>query len=207
LKALFWLAPIVLLAGCVLPPIVFQDGLPAYAPTGPLPEARGGFSGFYWVGSGTGSGARPLGYYFHGGLRMGQALGRFALEEGIDALPLGENTMVGAHLGVGLRKPSLILRGSYYPLFLNATPQFTLSQGWWQLSALVGSQPKRNGFMWSAGANASRLGIGPTGIAEYCIAGLKLRGQLSLGFRPPWVPDSAIVGQLVTLGVTAAFQP
>ena len=185
-------------------PIVFQDGLPAYAPAGPLPEARGGFSYLAWICPGYGG---ATGFYFNGGLRAGQSIGRFALEEGIHVLPLGEMAMVGAHVGVGLREPSLILRGSMYPLQLGAYPSFNLEQGWWQLSALVGSQPKRKGLTWSAGANASRIGIGPTGIAEYSLAGLKLRGQLSLGFPPPWVPDSAVAGQLVTLGVTAAFQP
>ena len=108
-------------------------------------------------------------------------------------------TLPMLHVGVGLARPSLMLRAMWSPVEFLDRPVFDVDR-WWQATALVGSGPLARGFGWAAGVRTSRFGLGPVALAEYNMAGVTLRLEGSCTMKSPWAPEKT-EGQVLTLGL------
>ena len=145
--------------------------------------------------------------YFVGGLRQGWLSDRMAYEAGAQTFVFTAGAMAEPHFAIGLNDPALLLRLSLYPLSLGSSGLSYNPRCWWQVQALIGSQPRRDKWNWSAGIgtsnfNSMAVGFGPTGIVELPIGKFRLRGQTSFNFRQPWADTMSIIGQVFSLGIT-----
>ena len=203
-----FMAAILAVCGCMaVPPAVYHEGRTAELSNAWPPEPAGGLSYQIWqYQDRTNTAREERDLYLLGGLFTGQKLGRFAFEEGFIASGRGV-FRVGLEGGVGLRRPSIALRGSFYPLWLSGRgAQFALKDGWWQASLLGGFRLGGGSPALSVGAITSRLGIGPTLLGEYRYQELALRGQGSVTFKAPWAPGN-VAGRVITFGISAARAP
>jgi hypothetical protein len=173
-----------LFTACVVPPVVFHDGLPAQV-AGPGELAvRGGLNAMYWSED---RGSPVVPGYLTFGARMGGDVGPVSVEGGAGLMGV---TVPYFHLGLGLSRPAVKLRGSAF------------SDGWWQASLLGGPPRKSTGFNWSVGFGASTLGFGPNLLLENRWGPVTVRGQGSLTWRASWA-DTMVRGTVVSIGIVA----
>jgi hypothetical protein len=184
-------------ASCVIAPIAYQDGLPASTPAPGFAAARFEYNRAYWWHGNT---LEEPDEYFGGGVRFGQDWRRFCFEEGLTVLYPGA-LLPCFQGGFGLREPAVTLRALWTPVLVDNAFHFD-PMLWWQVSALVGTPRKAQGFGLSAGARTSRIGIGPVALLDYSQSGISFRLEGSLTVRPPW-GDAAVQGQVLTVGLGA----
>jgi hypothetical protein len=193
-------------ATCRAPAVTsYHEDLPAYAPAWGPPESRFGYHRAFWT---DGSALRPR-EYFDLGLRVGQPLGRFAFEEGLAATLFESAFWFGPGVGVSLVKPLVALRGSWVPASVDGhldgnrlSFSFQASR-WWQVSAVAGTSYRPRGLGWSAGARATKQGIGPLLTGELGSGVLSLRAEASVAVPSPWA-DTTTRGMFFSLGIGAA---
>jgi hypothetical protein len=183
----------------------YHEDLPAYAPAWGPPESRFGYHRVFWT---DGSVVRPR-EYADVGLRIGQQTGRFACEEGLAATLFESWFMFGPSAGISLIDPAIVLRGSWTPVRVAGhTPgnqlELTFEKSyWWQVSVLAGTPYRAHGFGWSAGARATKQGIGPLLTGELGSGVLSLRAEASASWLAPWASDTTR-GAFFTLGIGTA---
>lgn len=193
-------------ATCRAPTVTsYHEDLPAYAPVWGATESRFGYHRAFWT---DGSALRPR-EYFNMGLRVGQRLGRFAFEEGMTATLFESSLWLGPSVGVSLARPLVALRGSWVPVSVDGQTNpnrlsfaFDASR-WWQVSAVAGTSYRPHGLGWSAGARATKQGIGPFLTGEFGSGVLSLRAEASVTAPSPWA-DTTTRGTFFSLGIGAA---
>jgi hypothetical protein len=193
-------------ATCQAPAVTsYHEDLPAYAPAYGPPESRFGYHRAFWT---NGSSLRPR-EYFDLGLRVGQRSGRFAFEEGLTATLFESWLMFGPGLGASLVKPLVALRASWMPASVaGRTDPNRLSfsfqtSRWWQVSVAAGTPYRPHGLGWSAGARATKQGIGPLLTGEFGSGALSLRTEASFTVPSPWA-DTTTKGMFFSIGIGAA---
>ena len=193
-------------ATCRAPAVTsYHEDLPAYAPAWGAPESRFGYHRAFWT---DGSALRPR-EYFDMGLRVGQRWGRFAFEEGMAATLFESSLWLGPGVGVSFVRPLVALRGSWVPVSVDGqiNPNRLLfsfaASRWWQVSAVAGTSYRPRGLGWSAGARATKQGIGPLLTGEFGSGVLSLRAEASVTVPSPWA-DTTTKGMFFSLGIGAA---
>jgi hypothetical protein len=201
-----FLAVLSMNATCRAPEVTsYHEDLPAYTPAWGPPESRFGYHRAFWT---DGSALRPR-EYFDTGLRVGQRWGRFAFEEGLAATLFESSLSFGAGLGVSLDRPLVALRGSWIPASVvgqinpNRLSFSFAASRWWQVSAVAGTSYRPRGLGWSAGARATKQGIGPLLTGELGSGVLSLRAEASVTVPSPWA-DTTTKGMFFSLGIGAA---
>ena len=190
----FVLLSVVILAGCVIPPVVYQENLPASIPNGGDPEARVAYDAYSWDQS-TWAFA---GSHVLGGVRWGQHYRGWTFEQGASFL-YGSTFLAGVSGGIGLDNPTITLRTSLYVVGSGAM----LGNPWWQVSLAGGNPEPLAGPAWSLGVATSQWGIGPQAGLDYYTGSLRVGGQASTFFRTFWAPTS-VSGTVVALGFCVA---
>ena len=201
-RAMFGLAALVLLSvSCVMAPVAYQDGLPAYTPAPGFAAARFEYNRQYWRHDSISEEPHD---YFVGGVRFGQDWHQYCFEEGLTVL-CPSTLLPCLQGGIGLRKPAVTLRALWTPVAVHVVGQLKAHFDplfWWQVSALAGTPRKPRGFGISGGARTSRIGIGPVAVLDYTHSGISFRLEGSMTFRTPWA-DSMVQGRVLTLGLSA----
>jgi hypothetical protein len=177
---------LLLLGGCTVPPVVLNDGLPAWTTAPNHGEWRGGVSALYWNYPDD---SRPLPIP-NFGFRGGDNLGPFCTEGGAQFYYY----VPSVHLGIGLRRPAVMLRGAIIAPILGPFGP------WWQASLLVGTGQRKEGYSFSAGPRASNLGLGLGFIGEYTRGNSTFRLDVTGSGRAPWA-DTSVAGQVFSLGL------
>jgi hypothetical protein len=180
----------------------YHEDLPTYAPAWGAPESRFGYYRAFWT---DGRSLRPADY-FGPGCRVGQRVGNVAFEQGLAATAFTNSLLLGAGAGVSLVRPALAVRFTWTPASLagyvnpdRVEASFQPSR-WWQVTALAEAAYRPHGFGWSAGARATKQGLGPLLAAESGSGVLSLRGELSATVPAPWA-DTTTRGTLISLGI------
>jgi hypothetical protein len=184
-------------ASCVVPPVVYQDGLPAATPVPGFAAARIGYNRDFWHHDSTWE--RP-GEYMYGGVRFGQDWSLFSFEEGLTVLYPG-GVLPCLQGGVGMRAPAaLTLRALWTPVSYSGGFSFD-PMLWWQLSLLAGTERQACGPGITCGLRASKLGMGPCVLADYAFGDISLRLEGSLTSRAPWAEEN-VRGTVLAAGLS-----
>ncbi len=202
--------PLLLLAGAVLlvagcaAPVVFHDGLPAWAPGPGSPEATIGYHRMYFYDLGHYQGSTG---YLTPGFRIGLARPPTAADIGLTSVVYGRAltfaALVGATLGLGYQSTnaSVMIRPSAYFLAVGTEgfgADWDFSDPLWQVSLLAGNGNQLGATHVSAGGRVGELGIGPVLMVDRTAGGVNLRFEASYMF--PRALDTE--GRLLTVGFT-----
>ena len=203
-RPLLLIACVALLAtgGCVLPPIVFHDGLPAWTPGAGKPEGSIGYHRIYWYNSGEYVGSA---WYLTPGFRVGLGRPPLAADIGLTSMVVesdGEfGALVGAALGIGYQRQNFgfMVRPSAYVMSIGGGDvRFGLDDPLWQFSLLAGNGNQPGAVHFSGGGRVGRLGVGPVFLADRTVGPVNLRLETSYTFA--YNDDAA--GRLLSVGFT-----
>jgi hypothetical protein len=190
--------------GCVAPPIVFHDGLPAWTPGQGRPEASIGYQRIYLYNSGE---YRGSAWYLTPGVRCGFGQPPLAADVGLTSVVLESDwefaALIGAAAGVGYqsKNASVMVRPSAY--FMAIIPgndvQFAKRPGdlFWQVSLLAGNGNQTDQTHVSGGARIGKLGIGPVLLVDNSVGPVNCRLEASYMF-----PRADAEGRLLSVGLT-----
>ena len=200
-RSALFLAALALLAigGCVMPPIAFHDGLPAWTPSTGRTEGSIGYHRMYWS-EGEGSV-----WYLTPGIRAGLARPPMAADAGLTSVVVENGgrfgALMGLTLGIGYQNKdmSVIARPGAY--FMSISPdgvEFGFDDPLWQVSVLGGSRFTPGRSHVSGGGRISRFGVGPALLVGHSVGPVVLRLEGSYTF--PYNDNAT--GRLLTVGLT-----
>lgn len=178
-------AVLLLAARCTFPPIIHHDGLPAWTPSSDYDHLRCGAGLVSWYEDDE---IITLPGIYAGG-RTGQSAGPITFEEGVHCIYCG-SLFPFFSFGVGLKDPTVTLRGEWSPTGLFEAPI-------WQASLLVGTKRPVNDFGFSVGPRVSRVGMGGALLLDYTHGNVAFRTELS-GSVPALWADTTIQGSVVS---------
>jgi hypothetical protein len=186
-----------LVAGCSVATLAFQENLPAHTPESGTVSGRFGYI-HAWYGNRYGS---TSSWYLTMGGRTSQDVDPLVFEEGLTCF-LADGFIPGLSLGAGLRNPPVMARIYYSPLAIYGLGTFLIDPDlWWQASLLAGSGRSATGLGWALGGHFAKLGYGPTAIVEYGWSGLIARLEGSYTMPQPWVREYSI-GSTLSAGIS-----
>jgi hypothetical protein len=193
-------AALLVTTSCVMAPVAFHDGLPAWTPAPRKAEASVGYHRMFWSEDSNSIG------YLTPGVRVGLARPPLAAEVGLTSMIMVEEgdmmALLGPEFGIGYQNQyvSIVGRPTLHLLsFYGDTVLFGADQ-WWQFSLLVGNSYRTGKVHVSAGGRMSEYGIGPLVLVDGSLGPVNLRIEGSY-----MVPNSEYVeGELLSVGLTVA---
>jgi len=196
---LFCCAALLSFSGCVVAPIAFHDGFPAWTPAPGQADASIGYHGMFWFIEGEVDNVQ----YLTPGMRMGLGSPPMVADAGLASVVISGSVMLGPSLGIGYQTPGLnvVFRPSAYVLGIGGGGiEFG---AWWQLCLMAEKALPDGRARISGGGRMSELGVGPVMMFGYTLGPVQPRVEASYMF-----PNSQVVeGRVLTVGLTVGAAP